>query len=115
MNLKLKELRKSRGMRQEDLADAIFSTPRIVGAWERGETSLPLEDACSIADVLECTLDELAGREWVENATAEETELVNCYREAPKASKDLILHTARVGRNSGQALNSGHTDAVGIA
>lgn len=64
MQLMLKKLRKAKGLRQEDLAERISTTPRIVGAWERGETSLPFEDACRIADVLECSLDELGGRKW---------------------------------------------------
>ena len=64
MNFQLKRIRKERGLRQEDLAKAIFSTPRIVGAWERGETPISLEDACALADYFNITLDELAGREW---------------------------------------------------
>ena len=34
----------------------------MVGAWERQDTQIPFEKACDIADFLNCSLDELAGR-----------------------------------------------------
>lgn len=33
-----------------------------LGTWERGKYPFSFYDACRIADILECTLDELAGR-----------------------------------------------------
>ena len=115
MKLQLRHLRRMRDLTQSELANRIGKTLRVVSSWEREETLLPLEDACAIADVLECTLDELAGRVWTGGEDAAERELVECYRDAPRASQELILHTARVGRGSGQALNSGLQDAEGIA
>ena len=66
MNLQLRSIRKKKGLRQEDLAAAIGTTARVIGAWERQETALSLDDACTLADYFDCTLDELAGREWRE-------------------------------------------------
>lgn len=113
MNLKLRQLRKAKGLRQEDLAEAINSTPRIVGAWERQETALPLEDACLIADVLRCTLDELAGR--VNAASSgDEGELIECFRAATRREKTALLTVARTYRDGGLALN-GEDAREGIA
>ena len=62
MNFQLKELRKRQGYTQDDIAKAIGETKRVVGAWERQDTLIPFEKACDIADFLNCSLDELAGR-----------------------------------------------------
>lgn len=92
MNLQLKRIRKERGLRQEDLAKAIFSTPRIVGAWERGETPISLEDACTLADYFDITLDELAGREWHDpSLSADESQLVDHYRSMTKRQRDGLM------------------------
>ena len=62
MNFQLKKLRKRQGFTQDDVAQAIGETKRVVGAWERQDTQIPFEKACDIADFLNCSLDELAGR-----------------------------------------------------
>ena len=62
MDLQLERLRKAKGLTQQQLAEKIGVTKRIVGAWERGETALSLEHACAICNLLDITLDELAGR-----------------------------------------------------
>ena len=64
MKTNLKAMRKARKMTQQDLASLIGVTKGVVGSWEREETALTLEDACAIADVFDCTLDELAGRNF---------------------------------------------------
>ena len=62
MNLQIKQIRKRSGLNQKDVAAAIGVPVRTYGSWERGERNITLEDACLIADVLRCTLDELVGR-----------------------------------------------------
>ena len=64
METNIRALRKARNLTQEQLAAKIGATKGMVGHWERGFTSISLEHACAIADVLECTLDELAGRSF---------------------------------------------------
>lgn len=64
MKTNIKEMRKARKMTQDDLAGAIGVTKRIVSSWERDEVEITLEDACKVADVFNCTLDELAGRDF---------------------------------------------------
>ena len=105
MNLQLKALRKRIGLRQEDLAKKINSTSRIVGAWERQETALPLEDAARIADVLDCSLDELAGRYEYIGAYSDERQrdLNNNFESLSDEGKDAALGSVRGIRASESA------------
>jgi transcriptional regulator with XRE-family HTH domain len=62
MQLRLKEYRTARGVTQGQLAQAVGVTTAAVGKWERGDNQLKLSDAAAVADLLGCSLDELAGR-----------------------------------------------------
>ena len=67
MNIQLKRLRKEAGYKnRRQFSDALGDgyTERQVTSWETGERMLSLEQACDIADLLHCTLDELAGRDF---------------------------------------------------
>lgn len=105
MDLQLRALRRAHDMTQGELAAAIGTTLRVVSTWERGETALSLEDAVRIADVLGCSLDELAGRVWHGHATDGETELVACYRSATPRQRSTILEVAATFRDGGRAKN----------
>lgn len=61
MELQLKRLRKASGLTQEQLGDRLSTTKRVIGAYERGETPIPLDVACEIAIILNCTLNALVG------------------------------------------------------
>ena len=62
MQTKLKEIRKSRGFTGEQIAERLGVSQSTISAWETGRTPFSLEQACQLADILRCTLDELAGR-----------------------------------------------------
>lgn len=62
MELNLREIRKKKGLTQNELALAVGATKRQIGAWERGENDLPMDFALSIADTLGCTVDDIARR-----------------------------------------------------
>ena len=64
MDLQLKRIRKELGYTQTDIAKVCGVQQNVISSWERGEVRLPLEDAVKIADFFDCTLDELAGREF---------------------------------------------------
>lgn len=67
-NLQLQRLRRAAGYKsQQEFASKLNVGLRKYETWERAEVKLPLEDACKIADILDCTLDELAGREHKSN------------------------------------------------
>lgn len=60
--LKLKEIRKAKGLTQGELAKMVGLTLRVISSYERGETEVPLYVAFDICDALGCTVNELAGR-----------------------------------------------------
>ncbi|BBH49838.1 hypothetical protein Pcatena_04250 [Parolsenella catena] len=67
MEIQLKRLRKEAGYKnRRDFATALGGnfTERRITSWENGERMMSLEQACVIADFLECSLDELAGRRF---------------------------------------------------
>lgn len=67
----LREVRESRGMQQKEVAKAMGITPQRLSNWEHGTREINLRDACLLADVLDCTLDELAGRQWPRQRTSD--------------------------------------------
>lgn len=62
MGQRLRELRLARGLTQEQLARKIDVGLDAVRKWERGRRTPMLDMAAKLADALECTIDELAGR-----------------------------------------------------
>lgn len=106
MRFRLKELREARHMTQSDLAVSIGRTLRVISAWEREETQITLESAAMIADVFDCTLDELAGREFPAPSFSDprQTRLNALYGESDAEAQADILkaaenaHAASLGR-----------------
>lgn len=97
MQLRLKEFRKKRGMNQSELAEAIGTTMRVVSSWERLETPIPLVDAAKIADLFDCTLDELAGRDFVATAPyadPRQAELNRCWARLDTERQNRLVGTA---------------------
>ncbi|MGQ7467413.1 helix-turn-helix transcriptional regulator [Streptococcus suis] len=58
--MKLKELRKSKGVTQVELGKAIGATSRTVARWEAEQVDMPFKTAVKIAKFLGVNLDELA-------------------------------------------------------
>ena len=59
----IKDARKSRGMTQEELAELINVKRSTVAMWENGSNIPRTGTLIRIAQVLECTTDELLGYE----------------------------------------------------
>lgn len=66
MTLKILDLRKTVGMSQQSLAEAVKVNQTAVSQWETGKTFPSAETLPAIADALHCTIDELFGREKAE-------------------------------------------------
>ena len=64
---RLKELREARGLTQVKLAEMVGVIPRVYNRWERGTVTPRLEKLITLADILQVTLDELAGREEIKS------------------------------------------------
>jgi transcriptional regulator with XRE-family HTH domain len=63
MGQRILELRDAAGLTQEALARKAGVGLDAVRNWEKGRRTPGLDMAVKLADALECTLDELAGRE----------------------------------------------------
>ena len=111
MELQLRKLRRQRRLTQEELGVQIGQTARVLGAWEREETALPIDEAARIADVLECTLDELAGRDFQPDQagalTSEEDKLIGLYRDANAQGQSTIMGVAQLQQGVDGASDSG--------
>lgn len=119
MNLQIKQMRKRSGLNQKDVAAAIGVPVRTYGSWERGERNINLEDACLIADVLRCTLDELAGREVPPPKvfTDKRQERMNhCYSMLNDESKEQLagLASTFTADASRLAFKSGEDTEIGV-
>ena len=59
----IKDLRKSNGFSAKDLAEKINFSNSIVYDWEKGRAQPNIETLQKLADVFECSIDYLVGRE----------------------------------------------------
>jgi len=64
MALRLKELRQARELTQEKLARLVDVGLDAIRKWERGDRTPGFDMAVRLADALNVSLDELAGRQW---------------------------------------------------
>ena len=61
--MEIKKIRESRGMRQYELADRMGVSQASVSAWESGAAMPSAANLIKLADILDCTVDALLGRE----------------------------------------------------
>jgi len=92
MELQMKRLRKARGLTQEELASLIGASAKQIWAWESGKT-FPFEFAFKIAEELQCSLDELAGRYKFISCYSDprQTHINNCYSKLDGVKKESAL------------------------
>jgi transcriptional regulator with XRE-family HTH domain len=62
----IREIRKEKGISQRELAEKIHVDSSTLSYYESGRLKLTFEIAIEIADILEISLDELAGRSYLE-------------------------------------------------
>lgn len=60
---RLKELRVSSGLRQEDIAAYLGIKQTVYSRYERGAQTIPLEHLFMLSDIYHRTLDYITGRE----------------------------------------------------
>ena len=61
IEMKLRELRKQKGVIQKEVADAIGCTATVYSRYERGEREPDISTLCSLADYFEVSTDVLIG------------------------------------------------------
>ena len=116
MKNRMKEIRKSRNLTQQALATSVGATVRQIGAWERGENDLPMDFAVSIANVLRCSIDDIAGRSGFEDISttlsSDEERLVGYYRSMSPDMQQTLIATAE---NFSALSGSGQIDRRGVS
>lgn len=95
MELQLRKYRRLAGLTQQQMADALNVKKRTYGSWERGEANLSAVQFCDCADILDCTLDELAGRTITRTYTDKGQEIINiCYEGMNDKGKETLVTVA---------------------
>ena len=62
MGSKIKAKREAAGLSVADLARSVYVSPQAVYRWQRGIIMPSLDSLDALADVLDCSVDELMGR-----------------------------------------------------
>lgn len=84
---RLRMLREARQITQTRLSALLEVDPRVYNRWERGTSSPQLDTVVRIADLLQVSLDELAGRSAaVSEPKIHNLELLNLYQQVDSLS-----------------------------
>ena len=84
-NEKLQELRKQRGMTQEELAEALYVSRAAVSKWESGRGYPGIDSLKAISKLFSITIDELLSRDELLTIAEEDN------REKQKNLRDLVF------------------------
>lgn len=100
MDNRLRELRQRAGYKNiSDLAAKLGVSRSTVSMWESGDRELYLDRACDICDILNCSLDELAGRKSM-SLSATESQLIRDFRSSDARGQAAILAIAQLNRGT---------------
>ena len=87
---RLSRLRKEKGLTQEEIASRITISPQAVSKWENGNSEPDLDTLNKLADILNCSVDSLLGREEKDiNDSDIETETVHHEEASEVVEKSL--------------------------
>lgn len=92
--MKLKEIRKSRKITQQEVAEKLNCDVTTYARYENGDRNPPLDILLSLSELFDVTLDHLVGREPYNNSclTQRERELLQAVKNADeRATEDAIL------------------------
>ena len=105
----IQKLRKDAGYTSaKAFAERIGFNPNTYTQYEQGVSGFNYEQAWIMADALECSMDELGGREWPKDGadqvlTADEHRLVDDYRRMEPEDQQTITKTASTFALAGKA------------
>mgnify|MGYP004644578021 FL=1 len=98
--LRLRDIRRRKGLTQAELAAMVDVSERVLGAWEREETAITLEDAARCAVSLGCTPNDLCG--WDGDGVAPsfsdggQAALNGYYESMNNQGRETLVQTARL-------------------
>lgn len=92
VGLKIKEIRKKRGLTQEQLAENVGLTGKFIGAVERGQNFASFVKLEEIAKTLDCDIRHFYEINYMDASDKELTQFINKrVRHLPSDKKRLIL------------------------
>ena len=97
------ELRKERGMKQAELADAVHTSRQSVGKWENGDIDLSTDTISKLCAFFGVTADYLLGLSGQRTfrISDEDAALVEAYHAAPEHIRESIEVLLRPFREAG--------------
>lgn len=87
------EIRKEKGLSQDQLAKLMKATPTTIGRYERDEVKPSVEMAVKIAEVLEVSLDYLVGRSETDFKDKKMIDRLNSILNLDSEDKSNIIYT----------------------
>lgn len=108
----IKELRQERGFRSaREFADALGIAASSMSRYDRDPESIPLKHAWAMADLLDCSIDEVVGREHVTSGTSELQELYDGLLPENRALMDDFIEFVRMRDERARLLAKAEEDA----
>ena len=89
----IKEFRTKKGMTQKDLADVLNVTPQAVSRWENNEVEPSISTINQMAELFDCSIDELFGKTKKGNIEKEDNVIINIKEEEPKEEREINVKT----------------------
>lgn len=93
ISLKLKEIRKTAKLTQNDIANVLGITREAYGMYESGKRQISLKVLDDLAQYYNVSIDYLVGRV---DSEKEEMELLEAYRKLDSRGKQAILSLAKI-------------------
>ncbi|WP_299945281.1 helix-turn-helix transcriptional regulator [uncultured Microbulbifer sp.] len=85
---RLKLLRSARNITQARLSELLEVDPRVYNRWEKGSAAPQFDTVIRIADILQVSLDELAGRKEPSEPKIHNPELYSLYQQVDHLSDE---------------------------
>jgi transcriptional regulator with XRE-family HTH domain len=98
---RIKMLRESNDMLQQELADKLGVTRQAISAWEQGRALPRMGTIEQLCEALKCTKDDLIGPDFNEHIQAmndKEIILLQDFRDVDKQTKEMVLRILHIAK-----------------
>lgn len=95
MSVRLREIREARRLKVSQMSARLGVKESRYRKWELGHNQIPLDMACACADILHCSLDELAGRVPWEMSPVE-SRLLSLFDSCDARGREQVLAVAQM-------------------
>ena len=89
----IKEFRTKKGMTQKDLAIKLNVTAQAVSRWENNEVEPSISTINQMAELFECSIDELFGKEKKEQAQKDDNVIININEKEDSKEQEINVKT----------------------